>query len=532
VSTSAPHRLPLLFLVALLSAAPAPGAAAPAPDRHVVIVVWDGMRPDFVTPETTPNLWALARDGVFFARHHPVYPSSTEVNGVALATGAYPRRSGILGNNEYRPGINPGKPVGVEQPAVVRRGDAVSDGHYLAVATLAEFLRAHGLRTTVAGAKQVALLADRGPRTGDAAGAPVVFEGAAMPGPLEPRLAAALGAFPPVGREADGRGNKLARDAWTTRALLEVLWRDGVPALTLLWLAEPDYSQHEDGPGSARALAAIRSSDTHLGEVLADLGRRGLRGRTDVFVVSDHGFSTIGRAVDVAQDLAAAGFAATRRVPGGLQAGQVLVVSNGGTDFLYVGGHDAAVVRRLIACVQAQPWAGVVFAREPADGTFTLAQAHLDGPGAPDVAVSLRWTADRSATGTPGIICSDSSERGPGQGNHASLSAFDMHNTLVAAGPDFRAGFRDSLPSANTDLAPTILWIFGFRDAAAQADGRILGEALAGAAAPPPRSPEPRRLTARCDLGAGRTWSQYLDVSAVGGVEYFDDGNGAQEPAR
>ena len=40
-----------------------------------------------------------------------------------------------------------------------------------------------------------------------------------------------------------------------------------------------------------------------------------------------------------------------------------------------------------------------------------------------------------------------------------------MHNTLVAAGPDFRAGVRDPLPSANTDLAPTILWILGFQDA-------------------------------------------------------------------
>src|SRR4029077_2995496 len=32
---------------------------APKSDRHVVVVVWDGMRPDFVSEETTPTLWKL-----------------------------------------------------------------------------------------------------------------------------------------------------------------------------------------------------------------------------------------------------------------------------------------------------------------------------------------------------------------------------------------------------------------------------------------------------------------------------------------
>ncbi|HZR78259.1 MAG TPA: hypothetical protein VFA58_03580, partial [Chthoniobacterales bacterium] len=35
-------------------------------DRHVVVIVWDGMRPDFVTEQNTPALWRLARSGVIF----------------------------------------------------------------------------------------------------------------------------------------------------------------------------------------------------------------------------------------------------------------------------------------------------------------------------------------------------------------------------------------------------------------------------------------------------------------------------------
>src|SRR6187402_1806663 len=75
----------------------------PQPAEHVLLVVWDGMRPDFVAPQYCPNLYALATNGVFFRRHHPVYVSSTQVNGAALATGANPGRNGILGNTEYDP---------------------------------------------------------------------------------------------------------------------------------------------------------------------------------------------------------------------------------------------------------------------------------------------------------------------------------------------------------------------------------------------------------------------------------------------
>jgi arylsulfatase A-like enzyme len=518
------RSIPLLLVLLLAAGAT---ATADTPVRHpVVVVVWDGMRPDFVSEQNTPHLWALAQSGVFFAEHHPVYPSATEVNGTALATGAYPAHSTVLGNKEFRPEIDPERPVSIENPSVIRRADELTRGRDLAIGTLAEFLHAQGMRTAIAGAKQVALLADRALRPDDPASSPVVYEGAALPPHLETDLATALGNFPAIHKNTAGRGDKIARDAWTTRALLEVLWKDGVPPFSLLWLAEPDYSQHETGPGSAASLTAIRSSDDNLGRVLAELERRGARASTDVLVVSDHGFSTIMRALDVAADLSAAGFDATRIAPGGLHPGQVLVVSNGGTVFFYVGGRDPVLCRRVAAWVQTRDWAGVVFAREPMEGTFPLATGHLDSPEAPDVVVALRWSWDRSATGTPGLICSDGLERGPGQGNHASLSATDMHNTLVAAGPDFRTGVRDPLPSANTDLTPTILWILGFPKAAAQRDGRVLGEALVGPA-PPLRSFEIKRLTAQRNLGNGQIWEQYLNVSELNGVQYFDEGNGA-----
>src|SRR5262245_38982413 len=125
----------LLFFIVCASAA----AVVPAkPDRHVVVIVWDGMRPDFVSDQNTPTLWKLAREGVIFRNHHAVYPSATNVNGTAMVTGVYPGRSGIIANHVYRPDIDPNHAVDVELSSVVKKGDELSAGKYIAVPTIAE----------------------------------------------------------------------------------------------------------------------------------------------------------------------------------------------------------------------------------------------------------------------------------------------------------------------------------------------------------------------------------------------------------
>lgn len=515
-----PHRVLAVAALALLLAS---AAHAAQPERHVVVVVFDGMRPDFITAETTPNVWKLSQEGVFFAHHHPVYLSATEVNGTAIATGAYPGRSGVIANVDFRPLIDPQKSVAIESPLTVRKGDQTTGGHYIAAPTVAELLQARGLRTVIAGTKQVALLHDRSLRP-DGAPSPVLFEGETLPASLAQALARDNGPFPEIGPQ----GDKIARDAWTTSAVLDSLWKEGVPAYTLIWLAEPDFTQHATGPGSAPSLASIRASDADLGRVVAELERRGLRDSTDVFVVSDHGFSTVGAKVDVASELSLAGFHAARASLGGLKPGDVMVVGNGGSSLIYVGGHDREVCRRVAAYLQVQDWTGVVLSREPLEGTFPLREAHIDAPAAPDLVVSLRWTRDKSPNGTPGLITADMAPGAKKVGQHVSLCPYDMHNTLVGAGPDLRKGVVDTLPSGNTDLAPTILWILGLRDAAASMDGRVLGEALA-TDGPPIKGYNLQRLEAHRDTAGGR-WSQYLQVSEVNGVRYLDEGNGSFSP--
>ncbi|HSC10030.1 MAG TPA: hypothetical protein VLC97_03575, partial [Rhodanobacteraceae bacterium] len=64
------------------------------------------------------------------------------------------------------------------------------------------------------------------------------------------------------------------------------------------------------------------------------------------------------------------------------------------------------------------------------------------------------------------------------RGMHGSFSPVDVHNTLLASGPDFRERFTDTLPSGNVDVAPTVAKILGID--LPNADGRPLLEALQG----------------------------------------------------
>src|SRR5207245_877371 len=180
--------------------------------RHVVVIVWDGMRPDFISEQNTPALAQLADRGVMFRNHHSVYLSATEVNGTAISTGAYPAHDGIVGNNEYRPQINALKPVHTEGLDTVRKGDELSSGHYLHALTIAEIVRRAGKRAVVAGAKPVVLLADRSPESRPVAGVNV-FAGATLPTNLLTLLTNRYGAFP------NDTSLDPTRNDWTTGAL-------------------------------------------------------------------------------------------------------------------------------------------------------------------------------------------------------------------------------------------------------------------------------------------------------------------------
>ena len=501
-------RRALLGLLAIFCGAAALRAEsepARAKAEHVVLMVWDGMRPDFVTEANAPTLWKLAREGVTFRNHHSVYPTLTSVNAAALATGVHPGRSGPIGNYEFRPEIDRAKDVRMDALDTIRATDAATGGKYLAVPTIAELVQASGGRTAVAGTKTAPFLFDRKP------GAIALVSGQTFPEAARAAIEKLLGPYPAEELPC------AAQDKWTTRALTEALWKEGVPEFSVLWMGDPDRSEHATAPGSATALAAIKSTDDNLAIVLRALEERHIRDKTDLLIVSDHGFSTIERPIDLVGLLTKDGFSVVKIDDKAAPEGAIRVVGNGGTVFFYIDGHRAETNAHLVQWLQKTDFAGVIFSRAPLDGTFLLSRVHLKTPDGPDVAMSFRWNNRRNEDGVAGLIEANGS--GDAKGTHGTLSPFDVHNTLIAAGPDFRAGVRSDLPSSNLDVAASIIHLLGLNPPHAL-DGRVLKEALR-------RNEMPATGAKKIEEAKAGKWRQYLRTSSVGATIYIDEGNGS-----
>ena len=90
----------------------------------------------------------------------------------------------------------------------------------------------------------------------------------------------------------------------TTKAILPMFKAAGKPFVLVFWSRDPDGTQHNQGdslgqlvPGinGPTSQAAIKNADDNLAAILEALKALGLDATTDVFVSSDHGFSTISK---------------------------------------------------------------------------------------------------------------------------------------------------------------------------------------------------------------------------------------------
>jgi hypothetical protein len=133
------------------------------------------------------------------------------------------------------------------------------------------------------------------------------------------------------------------------------------------------------------------------------------------------------------------------------------------------------------------------------------------------VVFSFAWSDDDmggmpgAAVGTPGKLVVD----------HGSSSPWDLHTTLVAAGPDFRSGWRNPVPVGNIDISPTLMQLLQL-ESGTQTDGRVLVEALRDWTdeTPPVQTTEAVESFA----ARGRQWRQRLWFRRALGAAYLAGG--------
>ena len=422
----------------------------------ILLVVWDGLRPDMITAERTPFLHRMAGQGVFCQASHAALPTSTRINSASLATGCYPGRHGIADNGRYFPALNREKALDFADWRHLQGMADLEHGPLLTAPTLGEILCANGKRMASAGSGSPGTTYLTNPTVSG----PVVNWALAWPAETEREVEQRLGHF--LGPDSTSE----QRNAFAVQAVRDYLVPEHRPDLLTLWLTEPDHAQHGHGLGSPQALATLAKLDRQLEELTAALVHSGEE--HTYILLSDHGFTTISQRVNVDERLVAAG------LKGSAQDSDIVCNCNS----FYVAEGALDRLGELVRFLAAEPWIGALFVRDDlldaCPGAMPQSAVFGRHARSAELMFGYRWWAEDNAYGVRGCSASYSSITA----SHGSASPHELNNSLVAWGKGIKQGITSAVPCGIVDVAPTALHLLGITPPASM-QGRVLYELLA-----------------------------------------------------
>jgi len=318
------------------------------------------------------------------------------------------------------------------------------------VPTLWQLARAQGLRTAM-----ISWPATVGAQ-GDAV-MPEFWRGRGIDGTLLLRAISTPGLWDATARRFPGfeAGFEVApaRDESIADVAIEAI-ASRRPNLVLLHLPGVDHQQHEHGPWSAEALAAIETADAQLGRVAEAARHAGIWPQTMFLVVSDHGFTRCEKVLRPGVLLRQHGFISVDE-KGRVASWRASVAASAGSAYIYL--HDpndqetAAGVRALFEPLAGKPGSGIrrVFSQSDiealgGDSTAFLALEAEDG-----------YALVGGVSGEPG---------GPAitPGIHGFPPDREMMNSsLILDGPGVEPGKLEGVRMV--DIAPTLAQWLGLR---------------------------------------------------------------------
>jgi len=455
----------IVFAVALAVVAGWQPASVP-PARAQLVIVVDGLRPDYIDAIRMPRLAGLAARGMVFNAHHSVFPTVTRLNGASFATGTYPENHGLLGNTVFVPSVDPRRGLDTGRRENLER-IAAAEGRLLTAPTLSEIFKGAGKTMMALGSGTtgaVFVLNDLVSTGG------IIHPDYARPVELQQQIAARFGPAP-----ASATPNR-AQHRRVVDVYLQLVLDTYHPDVTWIWLNDPDATAHARGMSAAATRESLAIVDGEIGRIEDSLRASGRLDRTNLIVTSDHGFSAHTGALRLA--VLAERF--SRPMPDGSPD---IVVAEGA---IYLrGAVDDGRRAALVGALQHDPAVGAIFTRpKPAGGfegsvpgTLSFDVARWNHPRAGEILVSANWTDEADAAGVKGQTAQT------GVAGHGTSSPYDIHNTLIAAGPDFREHASSEVPTSNVDLAPTLLRLLGL-PVPQTMTGRVIEEGLKSGPSP------------------------------------------------
>lgn len=482
--------------------------------NKTLIVFFDGLRPDYITAEQMPNLFAFKQKAAFGKHHHSVFPTVTRVNSTSYATGSYPGTHGILGNAIYIPEVAAGKAIGT----------GYGDLSKIPAATGGPLLTAKSLGEVLAEAGQQMMVFSSG-TTGQAflqnhtVNGAVVNPDLILPETFKTQVLKEIGNAP-KGEHA------LEKHKWIADALLRYGFAEGGPLVNAIWFSDPDGAAHEHGIGSAEAVAAIKYVDAQFGRIISAIEEKGLTDNFNVLISTDHGFVTHTGKQELTDFLIKAGFKKDK-------GSDDVVIAEGA---IYVKNNDAEKIKNIVAALHKQEWVGAVFTKPKqtgdmqgwVNGTLSFDAIHYNHPKrAGDILVAPNWNDNKNDKGYAG------SDFSGGVAGHGGSSPYEIQIAFMASGPDFFQGMVTEAPTSNVDIVPTVLGIYGLAKPTGM-DGRAVKE-LYRLPISMKRRRMPRFKKQTISAKAKYAWGSYkvsAELSLIDDYRYFNFAKTERMPAK
>ncbi|WP_284179866.1 alkaline phosphatase family protein [Rhabdaerophilum sp. SD176] len=427
----------------------------------IVVVVFDGLRPDMVTPILMPNLHAYSVANSWFREARSVFPSMTRVATSSMATGAMPVIHGIVGNAFYYPEVSRDFVLDVSLASDIALAEATLNGRFITATTFGDVLAAHGRNLAVvhSGSPGSTYAINPGAAINNHWTFSVLGEAHTKTPHAVREMVARFGPLPPRNLP------RFEEIDYATRVLTEHVLPDINPDVALIWFNEPDTSFHYKFLGSEETLAVLAHVDAAFQRILDTIAARSDAQDIALIIASDHGQISSSGQVDITELLTGAGHPAAKASARALD-GAALAVTGGNMGEIRVLDGDLDRRDAVARWLMAQEFTGMVFT--PSDdpilgsvpGTFSTRLVELHHPRSPELVYVLRSDTSRDAHGLPGLGLITGSVP-VGGGMHGGLNRHELNTLLVLGGSAANGSAITDVPAGIIDIGPTILDLLG-----------------------------------------------------------------------
>ena len=435
------HRFLLTVFLLLTLTITTRANATDARSNIVVLVSIDGLAAYYFDDAKAdmPNIRALATAGARAKSMKAVAPTVTWPNRTTLVTGVTPAVHGVVGNNYYDRAKK--EQITLIFDPVLDKEDIVK------VPTIYDIAKSNGLSTAALnwpGSRNAKNLDWTTPEVHK----PDLYLKYTTPAVLD--LCRENG-FSLVDEMFPGgvRKKEYQTDAINLR-VLKLLIANKRPNLALLHIGNPDHVQHDKGPKSPEAYAAIKEADAEVGQIWQEL-QKDFPGHATLIVVSDHGFSPINMMLFPNVVLRNAGL--VKVTDKKVTSGSVRFVSQAGTGMVYVldEKNRNAIIKKVDKAFKNLSGISKIVHTEELK-KYGVGNPKAD-PNAPDMILFAKFGATFGDTAGGALSYEEKPE---GRGSHGHNPEIpELHATFVACGNGIKPGIILG-EIQNVSVAPTV----------------------------------------------------------------------------